>query len=174
MPKYSNLKVFMNETNVGTYITRNTLYQYAKGSHIVQFDSDDIMIKTLLTELDPLANKFDVVKFMGQNFRGKENVGRPKEMCSPGIYKRWIYDTFGGYDSWKIVADSEFNARIKPFTKKIMKLKVVMKRRLHDSSLMALHPPSEQYRTEEKNRIKKNPTEIKRIEPKTTICYQVL
>jgi len=172
MHKYPQLKVFMNDTNVGTYITRNTLFEKSKGKYIIQFDGDDIMVSDFFKTADRFL-KYQVVKFLGQNFRGKENIGKPKEMCSPGIYHRSVFERFGGYKDWRIVADTEFNHRIKPFTTKIIIPKVMMRRRLHPMQLTALNPERQGLRQQEKEKIVKNPTAIEKITPKTTSCYQV-
>jgi glycosyltransferase involved in cell wall biosynthesis len=172
--KYTNLKFYWMTENVGTYIVRNTLFQFAKGTHIVQFDSDDVMDRDMIKHCDKLATQFDVVKFLGQNFEGKKKIGNAKAFTSPGIFKREVFEKFGGYENWRIVADSEFKHRIKPFTKQITYLKVLMKRRLHVGSLMHVHPPAEDKRKTEALKIDKKPTFIRKVKPILAPCYQVL
>jgi glycosyltransferase involved in cell wall biosynthesis len=133
--KYPTLRVFYNPKNVGTYITRNTLCQYAKHDRIAQIDSDDIISPDLfLLAENHIA---DIIKFYGVNFRQTfpNLIGDPKVFVSPAIYSKKVFDAVGGYKDWICGADTEFAKRTEGFFSKRVINKVLYYRRVHSLAL---------------------------------------
>lgn len=175
--KYSNIRIFMNKKNVGTYITKNSLLKYANYSHIIQFDSDDVMDVNLIKECEPYIDRFDVIKFKGYDFLNnkKNRVSRIKEMVCPAIYKREVFDKFGGYQPWRIVADSEFKKRTRNFLTKFCSNKVLMYRRLHPNSLTRAEGTKHksEFRKAHFRLIKPYYNKMEKIRLVTTECYKI-
>ena len=113
MNNYKNLRVFMMDSNMGTYVTTNTLFKIAKYENILRFDADDIMCADMVESFMEGADKYDFQRckyvFMG--------TGVKTTWCSFGqqFVKKSIFEQFGGYRDWKCASDYEFALRIKPF-----------------------------------------------------------
>lgn len=135
MSNYKNLRVFMMTSNKGTYITTNTIMSLAKYNGLIRFDSDDIMLPDLVETIMKEKGDAEFVNFKMENF-GKSGKRRG---ISPAGGQIWvshkIFDKFGGYMPWTCSADTEFEMRMKKFTKHKMIQKVLMRRRLHSNNL---------------------------------------
>lgn len=112
MNNYKNLRVFMMDSNKGTYITSNTLFSIAKYENILRFDSDDIMFETMVEELMN-NNEYDLQRFRLVSMK----TGKLITYYSWGqqFVKKHIFEKFGGYRPWPCAADHEFIERTQKF-----------------------------------------------------------
>lgn len=135
--KYRNLRVFMMDSNMGTYITSNTLLNLVKYDNIIRFDSDDIMRPEMINEILSFNsnNDYDVIRYKFKNFGTYQN--NTKELLSIGaaFFKRNIFDLFGGWESWSCSADYELLKRIEKHVKIGVINKILFDRRIHSASL---------------------------------------
>lgn len=135
--KYRNLRVFIMDKNVGTYVTTNTMMSIAKYDWLLRFDSDDLMFSTMVETIMKEKEDADFIRFNMQNFP-KENklhyneiVQAEGQMC----FSKKIFETYGGFQDWKCGADSELITRLKSKIKFKKINKVLFKRRIHDGGL---------------------------------------
>ena len=117
MNNYKNLRVFMMDSNKGTYITCNTIMsQIAKYDYIVRFDADDEMKENYIESMMK-SPEGDIYRFY---FKYKEGTGRFKsEALSMGQHgiKKDVFLKFGGYRPWLCAADWEMLTRLEKFVK---------------------------------------------------------
>ena len=127
--------------NNGTYVTRNTLIAQSNYENLLLFDADDIMVKTMLKNLDYVINEHpqaEVIQFRYQNF--KDNVehgqyGSNTQYAHGALFfnKEAFYEKHG-YENWMCGADSELLLKYKDVN--ILRLdKVLLYRRVHENSL---------------------------------------
>ena len=132
MHNYKNLRVFMMDSNKGTYITSNTIISNAKYENIFRFDSDDIMCSNLVETI--MKNKGDCqfVRYCLKNFGCNTQKG---VSWGPIYISKSLFLKYGGYKPWLCGADSELYHRLK----KVEYIKtlpyVLMLRRVHKQSL---------------------------------------
>jgi len=136
--KYRNLRVFMMEKNMGTYITSNTLLDFVKYDNIIRFDSDDIMKPQLVESLIPYVNKYDIIRFRYDMFQDNiNNIINSRPIFTHGVvlYKKHIFDKAGGYMDWICAADTELIERVKNIANIKMLENSLFYRRTHEKSL---------------------------------------
>lgn len=141
---YDNfVKFFYFDENVGTYIVKNTLINYAKAEKIIFFDSDDIMRNEMVPYIVEYLSSYDCVKPMYLNF---EKTFDKNLLSQTFITKDWgegvfginknVFLRFNGFEGWRCSADSEFMARLQ---RNSIKMKwgdsLLFHRRLHNDSL---------------------------------------
>ena len=109
--KYPKLKIANMLINGGLFITLNTLLSLAKYEHIIKFDSDDIMLPTLVG--DVINANADLVRFMYYFYTTKDKNRREWHGYANGVYyiNKRVYNILGGYQPWKCAADTEFLKR---------------------------------------------------------------
>jgi len=140
---FRNIRVFMMDSNKGTFITMNTLIDLYKYNQFIRFDADDIMRTTMVERIMDEKDGYDLVRYFYHNFH---NNGEPAEpylqkdvMYGQGCsyFKRRVFDVVGGYMPWLCGADSEILYRIeRTGILKTMKInEVLFERRLHDHNL---------------------------------------
>lgn len=132
MGDYKNLRVFMMDSNQGTYITTNTIMSQARYDGLIRFDSDDIMLPEMVERIMTKRANYDVVRFKMQNF-GKNTI--TNMACGQIYMKHDIFDEFGGYQPWKCNADSEMEKRVHKFVNLLKIQEVLLRRRIHDTNL---------------------------------------
>lgn len=137
--RYRNLRIFMMDKNVGTYITTNTLISISKYDYIMRFDSDDIMHKDMVLDSIKNLTKYDIVryshkKFINNNIKLKK--GKTLKSCGQICFKRYVLDKLGGYYPVVCAADRDFigRAKISGFNIKIIKRELFYRRK-HRNSL---------------------------------------
>jgi glycosyltransferase involved in cell wall biosynthesis len=136
-----NLFFYYFTENGGPYIIKNTLSELARYDKLFFFDSDDIMLETLLGEVDSSLDKYDCVKPKFLNFKdhkGNRNFSSDGSLYGEGVFgiKKEIFLNMNGFEGWKVAADSDFMGRIYKFNKKInLTSDVLFHRRLHNKSL---------------------------------------
>ena len=135
--KYRNLRIFMMNSNMGTYVTSNTLLDLVKYNNIIRFDSDDVMKSQMVEEIIKHVNDFDVIKFGYNTFTDNINTYSDGETEVDGaiFYKRDIIKLVGGYREWKCAADTELMNRIFQHAKIQKTGKQLFYRRQHPNSL---------------------------------------
>jgi glycosyltransferase involved in cell wall biosynthesis len=128
--------------NGGPYLIKNTLSELSKYDKLLFFDSDDIMLESLMNEIDNSLNKYDCVKPKFLNFKdheGQRNFSSYDDaLYGEGVFgiKKDLFLNMNGFEGWKVAADSDFMGRIYRFNKKInLTPYVLFHRRLHDNSL---------------------------------------
>lgn len=127
--------------NGGPYIIKNTLAELSKYDKIFFFDSDDIMLENLITEIDTNLDKYDCVKPKFLNFKdykGQRNFSDDGALYGEGVFgiKKDLFLSMNGFEGWKVAADSDFMGRIYKFKRKInLTPDVLFHRRLHNNSL---------------------------------------
>jgi glycosyltransferase involved in cell wall biosynthesis len=111
--KYRNLRVFMMEENVGTYVTTNTLLNISQYDNIIRFDSDDIMLPQMVNEIMSESDKYDFIRYGFLNLTGQSIfLSSFWPACGSVFYKKNFIDAAGGYKGWKCSADLELIKRM--------------------------------------------------------------
>jgi len=135
---YRNLRIFMMESNRGTFITMNTLLDIAETKTFIRFDSDDIMLPNMVETLMAAEEDYGIVQCKYQNFLdGTDSIHKNNTQHAGGtiLAKREIFDILGGYLPWVCAADTEFLWRAERYVP-IKKLEdVLFLRRIHYDSL---------------------------------------
>ena len=114
--KYENLKIFFSDTSAGPYIIRNSLVDFCTYENILFFDADDIMGKDLISKLLPHFHGKFIVRFKYMNFNdGTDPLssGKLHSDIAHGVFfiTKEIFKKIGGFQAWKMGADSEFIKR---------------------------------------------------------------
>lgn len=135
--KYKNLRVFMMNSNAGTYVTSNTLLELGKYQHYLRFDSDDIMLPIMVESLMILVGKADMVRFRFSVFRKNINENLKIGYYSHGIvfFDSKILSKLGGYDNVRCGADTYFYKRAERLYKVFNLNKILVCVRKHEGSL---------------------------------------
>lgn len=134
--KYRNLKVFMMNKNVGTYVTTNTMMNLAKYKWILRFDTDDIMLPNMIESILLYMYehpKIDILRPYAINFGKKSGLLYDKHGCI--LMKKEIFKKFGGYRPWICAGDGELQKRLENFVNIKKYTTVVFKRRVHTNNL---------------------------------------
>ncbi|WP_296864377.1 glycosyltransferase family 2 protein [uncultured Methanobrevibacter sp.] len=134
--KYRNLKVFMMNKNVGTYVTTNTMMNLAKYKWILRFDTDDIMLPNMIESILLYMYehpKIDILRPYAINFGKKNGLLYDKHGCI--LMKKEIFKKFGGYRPWVCAGDGELQKRLENFVNIKKYTTVVFKRRVHTNNL---------------------------------------
>jgi glycosyltransferase involved in cell wall biosynthesis len=133
---YKEIRLYYFRENVGPFIIKNTLIDLTTYDNILFFDSDDIMVNTMLSDFFNHVKEVDLIRFNYLNF--KKNVEQSKPLTAWGVFgvKKSVFDRFTCFEPWKCAADSEFIERVtfhKITTKTVEG--VSFHRRLHDKNL---------------------------------------
>ena len=133
MHNYKNLKVWMMDSNKGTYITSNTIMSNAKYENIFRFDSDDIMCSNLIEEVMTHKDRCKLVRYYYKNFGSEKKATG----CAHGtIYvKKSTFVKYGGFRPWPCSADTEIYYRLKNLEPIKNIRQILMLRRVHETSL---------------------------------------
>lgn len=121
MCNYKNTKVYMMNSNMGTYVTTNTIMKLAKYDKLFRFDSDDIMMPDCVEKIINVFREHpntDVCRLRFENVKtnkivrrnGIGNFGYGQHVITNKIFKK-----FNGYRDWKCSGDYEFLKRIHNF-----------------------------------------------------------
>lgn len=142
--KYTT-RIYKSKENVGPYVIKNSLSQIAEGSHLVFFDSDDIMDKSFGQLLaSQVSNKY--IRFPYKNFRPADGIrwksGIKLYDCAleyaEGVFSidKQLFYELGGFKPWRCAADTEFLQRTNGLEIgfNIMK-NIAFYRRIHDKNL---------------------------------------
>ena len=132
MHLYKNLRVFMMDSNKGTYITSNTIISNATYEHIFRFDSDDIMCSNLIETVLNKKGNCQYARYYLKNFGNDTSTG----VAWGTIYiTKSLFTKYGGFKPWPCGADSDLYYRLKS-NEPIKTIRdVLMLRRVHETSL---------------------------------------
>jgi len=137
--KYRNLRIFMMDKNVGTFITSNTLIGLMNTENYIRFDSDDYMLPEMVNEIMQYINDYQIIKFSYYNFNV---IGEPrlKKLGNPyaaGViyFNKEVFDIYGGYQPWVCTSEGEILKRIGDDLKTKEINLGLFHRRIHDMSL---------------------------------------
>ena len=128
MHKYKNLRVFMMDSNRGTYVTTNTVMTIAKYDKLIRFDCDDIMKSEMIEVLVNNMKDADFINFKMKNFGRRKDI---QWACGQIMLRHELFDKFGGYMPWSCSADSELEIRLRNFVRRKRIEKVLFDRRIH-------------------------------------------
>jgi len=139
--KYSNLHIFYSNESVGPYIIRNTLVQKATYPNLLFFDADDIMSTSLISNISRKNDQVRPIRFKYFNFNQGSDPFSSKTIhhtTGEGVFfiPKGTFKKIGGFQNWKVGADSEFKQRCNK--NKILSIELsepLFYRRLHNSSL---------------------------------------
>lgn len=136
MGKYRNLRVFMMESNCGTYVTCNTMMSMAKYDWFLRFDTDDLMMPEMIETMFAKKGGASLVTITVQNFFLIDSHHR-KTCKAHGIHlvSAELFRKVNGYKAWTCSADSDFLSRCKKFGKSITLSETLMMRRVQPNSL---------------------------------------
>lgn len=132
MHNYKNLRIFMMDSNKGTYITSNTIMSAATYENIFRFDSDDLMCSNLVETVLNKKGTCQYVRYYLKNFGNDDSIGR----AWGTIYiTKSLFTKYGGFKPWPCGADSDLYYRLKN-NETIKTIRdVLMLRRVHGASL---------------------------------------
>lgn len=136
-----NFKFLFFKENYGPYIIKNTLYNLSKYNKIFYFDSDDIMLPKLLSEVDRLLEHYDCVKPKYLNFKDSPQgkvFEKESNVFGEGVFgmKKETFELMNGFEGWRVAADSDFMGRYYKTNPKLLHTKeILFYRRLHPKSL---------------------------------------
>ena len=133
MHNYKNLKVWMMDSNKGTYITSNTIMSNAKYENLFRFDSDDIMCANLVETVMNKKENCKMVRYCLKDFGDSKNE---IAVAHGTIYiKKSTFVKYGGFRPWPCGADTELYCRLKTI-ESVKNIKdILMLRRVHNTSL---------------------------------------
>ena len=141
----SNFNFFFFENKKGPYIIKNTLTELSKFDKILFFDSDDIMMPSLMSEVYSYLDNYGMIKPKYINFTDKNNSREFKKEGSQfgegvfGIRKSLFLD-INGFEGWEVAADSDFMGRYYKTNNSVLHTQsILFHRRLHENSL-TIHP----------------------------------
>ena len=107
MHNYKNLKVWMMDSNQGTYVTSNTIMVNSTYDNLFRFDADDIMFPDLV---ETVMNQNSDCSFMRYGYINEELKGIHKG----AIYiKKPVFLKYGGFKPWICSGDIELYYRLK-------------------------------------------------------------
>lgn len=141
----SNFKFFFFENKKGPYIIKNTLTELSKFEKLLFFDSDDIMMPSLMSETYSHLDHYGMIKPKYLNFTDQNNSREFKKEGSQfgeGVFgiKKELFLGINGFEGWEVAADSDFMGRYYKTNNTVLHTQsILFHRRIHDNSLTA-HP----------------------------------
>ncbi len=113
------IRLFKNKTNCGTYYSKNYGLTKSQGKYIAIQDSDDISdknrIKKQVDFLESYENKqFVVCQYTRFDKEGNHLIA-PRLAFQSSMIRKSVFDDLGFYDTVRVAADDEFNARMMQF-----------------------------------------------------------
>lgn len=151
MNNYKNLKVWMMDSNKGTYITSNTIMSNATYENVFRFDSDDIMCSNLVETVMNNKGNCKLVRYYLKDFGDDKNE---VAVAHGTIYiNKSTFIKYGGFRPWPCGADTEIYHRLMKIESVKNIKKILMLRRVHDSSLTRSKDTG--YKSELRNKYKK-------------------
>lgn len=131
-----DIKLFFFPENVGPYIIKNTLIDEASNENVLFFDSDDVLVKGCLDEIETALEHSDYVKLNYINFYNKINTTGHKMNDAVIAIKKNVFNSLNGFEPWRCAADTEFANRLVYNNIKYKELSgVSYYRRLHGENL---------------------------------------
>lgn len=141
----SNFKFFFFENKKGPYIIKNTLTELSKFEKLLFFDSDDIMMPSLMSETYSHLDHYGMIKPKYLNFTDQKNSREFKQEGSQfgeGVFgiRKELFLGINGFEGWEVAADSDFMGRYYKTNNTVLHTQsILFHRRIHDNSL-TVHP----------------------------------
>ena len=139
----SNFKFYFFIENNGPYLIKNTLAELSTYNKLFFFDSDDIMMSKMISEITSKLNEYVVVKPKYIDFVDeKNNRVFKKEAFGEGVFgiTKDLFMGMNGFEGWRVAADSDFMGRLYKTNLKILHTnQILFHRRIHENSL-TVHP----------------------------------
>ena len=141
----SNFKFFFFENKKGPYIIKNTLTELSKFEKLLFFDSDDIMMSSLMSEIYSHLDHYGMIKPKYINFTDKNGTREFKKEGSQfgeGVFgvRKELFLNMNGFEGWEVAADSDFMGRYYKTNNSVLHTQsILFHRRLHENSL-TIHP----------------------------------
>ena len=133
--RFRNLRVFMMNSNEGTYVTTNTLIDLCSFDYIIRFDSDDVMCNNMVKTLMKYKH-YDIVRFL--YYKVTDTIIDSRQMRYPhgvAMFKKSVFDACGGYRDWRCAADTELLSRVENHFNICKLPERLFYRRIHTGSL---------------------------------------
>lgn len=147
--KYDDrLKVFYSKKNLSPYPQINQLIKLSTGNYIIPFGADDVMRPDMISTLEEMKGGADVLRFRCYNFGDVEDnrIGTTYHPGGVKLYRRGVFNIFGGFPAPYLSADSDLQFRIDRFPK-IIRVRIIQDvlfdRRIHENNLTRTIPTSE-------------------------------
>ena len=132
MHYYKHLRVFMMDSNKGTYITSNTIISNSTYDHIFRFDSDDIMCANLVETVMTKKGQSTYIRYHMKNFGGNDKTA----VAWGTIYiSKSLFLKYGGFKPWPCGGDSDLYYRLRRIESVRTIPDILMLRRVHPDSL---------------------------------------
>lgn len=141
----SNFQFFFFTKKNGPYVIKNTLCEISKFEKILFFDSDDIMMSSLLSEMDSNLDLYSVIKPKYINFvdvDGVREFKKEKPQFGEGVFAitKQLFLTMNGFEGWEVASDSDFMGRLYKIKPNMLHTNnILFHRRNHENSL-TIHP----------------------------------
>jgi glycosyltransferase involved in cell wall biosynthesis len=141
----SNFNFFFFENKKGPYIIKNTLTELSKFDKILFFDSDDIMMPSLMSEVYSYLDNYGMIKPKYINFTDKNNsreFKKEESQFGEGVFgiRKSLFLDINGFEGWEVAADSDFMGRYYKTNNSVLHTQsILFHRRLHENSL-TIHP----------------------------------
>ena len=134
-----NVKIFYFDENNGPYSIKNTLASISKSNKLIFFDSDDLMLKDMITYMNEKLDHFVCIKPRMLNFDNLTNTEiKGLNNYGEGVFgiQKDVFLNMNGFEPWMCAADSDFMGRLYKSNPKInFSKKPLFKRRIHSNSL---------------------------------------
>ncbi|QSE98406.1 glycosyltransferase family 2 protein [Fulvivirga lutea] len=113
------IQLYRNKVNCGTYYSKNFGLTQARGRYIAIQDSDDISDKDRLKKQVGFLESFETKQFVLCQYTRFDNDGNhliaPRLAFQSSMIRKTVFDDLGFYDTVRVAADDEFNARMMKF-----------------------------------------------------------
>ena len=141
----SRLKIFYSTANLSPYPQINQLIKIATGDYILPFGADDVMRPKMLKILAQQKGDADLIRFKCLNFGTVEDsrIGKTYYPGGVKLYKKGVFNVFGGFPKPYLSADSDLQYRIDKF-RQVIKIEILQSvlfdRRIHETNLTRTIP----------------------------------
>ena len=140
-----NFKFFFFSENKGPYVIKNTLCEVSKFEKILFFDSDDVMMSSMLSEIDSNLNLYPVIKPKYINFtdiNGVRVYKKEKPQFGEGVFaiQKNLFLDMNGFEGWEVAADSDFMGRLYKTDVSILHTNSILFHRRHHENSLTVHP----------------------------------
>jgi len=140
-----NFKFFFFSEKKGPYVIKNTLCEISKFEKILFFDSDDVMMSSMLSDIDTNLDSYPVIKPKYINFtdiNGVRDYVRENSQFGEGVFaiQKTLFLEMNGFEGWEVAADSDFMGRLYKTNTKILHTNNVLFHRRHHENSLTVHP----------------------------------
>lgn len=111
---FKDISVYWFEENVGPYVIKNTLSQFANNKNFIFFDSDDIMHENMISIIIENLKEDHIIRSKYYNFNDKDmSKLEISSFYGHGVFaiSKKLFLTLNGFEPWRCSADAEFHTR---------------------------------------------------------------